>query len=332
MRRVLQAGDIADVAAGLATALEAHTEWRSTSVAVSKVRRRSKLARITDLPYRALRTRFAVSAAVAAERPEVVHLHWARYAPFVSTRGVPLLVHVHGSDVRDRRSSLAGRLVGRALSKSAAVLVSTPDLLAETAGAARYLPNPIDIDLFTPPAPPEPVLETERGAFRRPVVLLFARLNPIKGAERLVNAATAIRANDPAIRIVAVAGGALDDAAVAAGVEILPPMPRLGIARLLQSADVVVGQQLLGILSLSELEAMACARPVVVPLRCDLYGNDAPVVGASDADAIASRCLELVADPVRRTEVGKAARDFVVDRHSPRVVARALAEVYEEIV
>lgn len=330
MRTVLQVGDIADVSAGLAAALAGHTEWRSTQVAVAEVRRHSRLARLVDLPYRAGRTRLRVSAAVAAQRPAVVHLHWARYAPFVSTRGVPLVVHVHGSDVRGRRASVAGRLVGRALSKAAAVLVSTPDLLAESEGLSRYLPNPIDIDLFAPSAPAEPGSAAEVAG--RPLVLLFARLNPIKGADRLVAAASAIRANDSAIRIATIGGGALDDAAVRAGVELLPPMSRLDIAHLVRSADVVVGQQLLGILSLSELEAMACARPVVVPLRNDLYGPDVPVVDAADADAIAERCLELVADPVRRTEIGRAARDFVVDRHAPGVIGRALAKVYEEVV
>jgi glycosyltransferase involved in cell wall biosynthesis len=321
---VLLVGDIAGVAATQSAVLTAHSTWTPIAAGVAGRRRSSKMAQIADLPLRAVATRRTVRDAVHQWHPDVVHLHWARYAPFVDTAGCPLVVHLHGSDVRGRGRSLSGRFVHRALRRADAVLASTPDLIADVP-EARYVPNPIDLEVFTPdgefdPSPPTDV----------PTVLLFARLDPVKGAAALVEIGAELRRRRSGIRVIGVAGGRLDAEATAVGVDLASPRGPQAVAALIRSAQVVVGQQHLGALGLSELEAMACARPIVAPVRGDLYGDDLPVVRASGPTAVVEACLGLIDDEDRRHATGAAGRVYVVDRHSPALVAAELAAVYSE--
>ncbi len=334
-KTVLQVGDIANVATDLSDALRHHSNWDPVQVDVATVRRRSKASRLADLPIRARRTRAAVRTAIGQCRPDIVHLHWARYAPFIGTEGVPLVVHVHGSDVRNQADKLTGRLVHRSMSQAGVTLVSTPDLMTDTPAGSRYLPNPIDVGLFSPGDPDggeRPPSASPNDPERRPVVLIFARLRPIKGARSLLASAAAIRAIDPGATVLALGGGELDDDAADAGVQLLPARHRLDLPGLLRSVDVVMGQQRLGILSLSELEAMACGRPVIMPLRRELYGADAPTVDAVEPRDVAERCLELAADAARRQAIGAASRDYVIRNHEPAAVARQLVDVYEGLL
>lgn len=323
---VLLAGDIAGVAATQAAALAAHTRWVPRAVAVAGAQAGSRLARAADLPRRAGATRRAVRDGVRRWRPDIVHLHWARYAPFLDTRGRPLVVQLHGSDVRGRGSTVSGRLVHRSLRRAAAVVASTPDLVDDVP-EARYLPNPIDLDVFTPGAG-----TGQAAAPDRPTVLLFARLDPVKGAATLVAIAAELRRRRPDVRLVGVAGGRLDAEAVAVGVELAGPRGAAAVADLLREADVVVGQQHLGALGLSELEAMACGRPVIAPVRAELYDADLPVVRASGAVAAVDACLELLDDEGRRAVAGADGRRYVAARHDPAAVAAALTRIYAEAV
>ena len=324
---VLQVGEVAGVAAGLTAALTRHSSWEPRHVELSQPSGRSALARIIDLSRRAMSTRRAIRTTIMENNPAVVHLHWARYAPFVSTPGVPLIVHAHGSDVRDR-GGFGGTVVRRALERAQAVVVSTPDLLAHTPRNAVYLPSPVDTDLFVPS--PSSTDQAD-SLIRPPTVLLFAQLTAIKGAEQLVAAAAALRSERPSVRIIGIAGGTHDAQATAAGVELLTHLGRVELSRLLRSVDVVVGQQRLGALGLSELEAMACGRAVVAPIRQDLYDDPVPVIDAPDPDAIARRCIELIGDPVARAATGDRARDYVVRNHAPHVVAGLLTSLYERV-
>ena len=250
MKKVLQVGDIANVAADLSEALRLHSDWQPVSVDVARLRRQARLSQLADLPIRAARTRAMVRSAIIEEGPAVVHLHWARYAPFISTDGVPLVVHVHGSDVRSRTRNVSGRLVRRALSAADVTLVSTPDLLADTPDHSTYLPNPVNVDLFTPsrsdPGATRSLSGPTRDPGRPPVVLIFARLVPIKGPAALLAAAAAIRSLDPRAKVLALGGGDLDHLAASAGIEVVPKRRRSELPELLRSVDVVIGQALYG--------------------------------------------------------------------------------------
>ncbi|MFV0308389.1 MAG: glycosyltransferase family 4 protein [Desertimonas sp.] len=322
--RVLQVGDVAGVGRALSMAVAERADIRIDDIEPpTTAARASPLLKALAWPVRAARLWWLVRYASRHFQPDVVHLHWARYAPFLPRR-VPVVVHAHGSDLRGRRH---GRwsLVDRALRRAAVVLVSTPDLLDDAPPGARYLPNAVDIETFRPPR--EPPAPGER-------VLVFARLSEVKGAATIAAAVATLLARRPSVAVTAFAGGALSGDVAAAGARLRPESAdRAAMAELVGGHDVVIGQQRIGALGLSELEAMACGRPVVVALRPEWYPPDLPVVGVppGDAEAVADAVDTMIADVTARQQLGQAARSFVEQHHDIDVIAAQLIEIYRQV-
>jgi glycosyltransferase involved in cell wall biosynthesis len=212
--------------------------------------------------------------------------------------------------------------VWRRLLDADLVLASTPDLLAELPPGSVHLPNPIDVDLFTP----------VDGGAEGDGILVFARLNDVKGAPTIIEAVRRLRVEHPDVGIRAFAGGSYDAEAGRAGVTLLQPGDRACVLRELRAASVVIGQQRLGQLGLSELEAMACARAVVVRLDVDATDDPPPVARVDGVDTIVDACATLLADPDGRRALGAAARRFVVERHGSETIAQRLDKLYRGVL
>lgn len=322
-RRVLRLGDTAGVGALLDRALTAHTAWRPAPVTLPATGAgRSPLLHAAGQVMRVFQLPVVARRAIGRERPDVVHVHWARLVPFVPTGGVPLVAHVHGSDVRGHGRSRRGRFVARSLRDAAAVLVSTPDLLDEVPAGAIHLPNPVDTEFFRP--------ADDRTACV-PEVLLFARLSRVKGADVLLAATRELLRLRPDVNVRAFGGTEYDRDALAAGVRLLPAGDRDAVRDALRRADVVIGQQAIGALGLSELEAMAVGLPVIVPLDTGRFDAEVPVACAYGAEEVAARCAALLDQPADVAALGAAARRYVEGHHAFDVVAPRLAEIYESI-
>ena len=326
-RSVLQVGDVAGVAATLAHGLRQYTAWSVDEVALPPPMANGKFSKALEIPRRGLEARHLVRAAVKSHDPSVLHVHWARYAPFIATHPCPTIVHAHGSDVRGRAGSVSGRVVLRALGRARAVLVSTPDLLEDVGSNATYLPNPIDTNVFAPAATAKAAPTNDR-----PTVFLFSQLIDVKGAKTLLAAARLMKASSPDLRIIALSGGTYDNEARDCGIEMLPRQTRVQLAALLAGVDVVVGQLILGSLGLSELEAMACAKPVVAYVREGLYARDVPVSSARTAEQVAHECARLIADAAHARTLGERAREYVLEKHDTEVVVAQLASIYEGLL
>jgi glycosyltransferase involved in cell wall biosynthesis len=86
----------------------------------------------------------------------------------------------------------------------------------------------------------------------------------------------------------------------------------------------------------SVLEAMASGLPVVAAPASgmsELLGDTRGVLVPDDGDAGFARALtELAADPLRRSQLGGAARRWVAERYSLESTADALAALYAEVL
>ena len=321
--RVLQVGNVAGVADGISMAMDEYSRWSIESVGLSELAAGAHPAmRAVCWPVRAMASRRTVRRQVRAVGPELVHLHWARYAPFVTTAPTPLIVHAHGSDVRGRRGTVLGRVVERSLERAAVVLAATPDLLDDLPTGAVHLPNPVDTERFRP---------TDSDPDRYIRVLIFAKLTDIKGADIIIDAARQIRRARPSVSIAAIAGGTHDAVAAEAGIELIGPFGRAALVEQLQAATIVVGQQRLGSLGLSELEAMSCARPVIARVRLDMYDEPPPICSVNGAAELTASCLALIDSPADRHALGLSARSFVARHHSHRVVVGRLSAIYDRL-
>ncbi|MBI2767837.1 MAG: glycosyltransferase family 4 protein [Chloroflexi bacterium] len=247
---------------------------------------------------------------VRAGNYDAVHIHYA-YLGMVGVLGkFPYILHCHGSDVREI-TPFTRPMVERALRGASRVFYSTPDLASYVKARrpdAEFLPNPVDTDDFQPMAP----ARESRDVF------ICCALSDIKGATRIHDACRRLAEQRPDIRVTAVAGGEWTARFEALpNVTLVPHQRRSRLPAIISRHGVVVGQVLLGVVGMAELEAMACARPVVAWYTHNhAYPERPPFVRAVDGVDIAAAVTRLVDDADGRQRLGDAGRTWVRRFHS----------------
>ncbi len=251
-------------------------------------------------------------------RFDVVHIHYA-YLGMLGVLGkFPYILHCHGSDVREI-TPFTRPMVVRALKNAGHVYYATPDLASFVRSRrpdAEFLPNPVDSDTFRPLAP----ARESRSVF------VCCSLMDIKGAPRILDACRRLATQRPDIQVTAIGGGDYtDEFAALPNVTLLPHQPRAALPAIIARHGVVIGQVLLGVVGMAELEAMACARPVISWFTHDrAYSEPPPFVRAVDGYDIAHAVVRLVDDADARQSLGDAGRLWVSRHHNVEQAAEAV--------
>lgn len=282
-------------------------------------------------------------------RPDVVHAHSAKagLAARLALRGkVPTVFQPHAWSF-EAVGGVTARLARRwecfgARWATHVVCVSEAErLTGQRCGIdARWsvIPNGVDVERFRPVA--VRAARTALGlAQQEPLVVCVGRLCRQKGQDVLLRAWTAVAERMPLARLVLVGGGPDEEglreqapASVrfAGGVQDATPW--------YQAADLVVLPSRWEGMALVPLEAMACARPVVVTdvdgARESLPPGLAPhgLVPPEDPEALARALITLLGDPPLREALGRAAHRHVSNTHDVRHTADAVAAVYRELL
>jgi len=111
---------------------------------------------------------------------------------------------------------------------------------------------------------------------------------------------------------------------------------RSDITQLLHIADLFVFPSLTEGFPLAVLEAMAAAKPMVAfrlpSFRgCVVEGQSGTMVPLGDADAFTRATLELLENPGRMLDMGRAAHD-VATRYTQRATSEAIERIYASLV
>lgn len=244
-------------------------------------------AKAVALPFRLAAYRPAIDR-LRRGNYDIIHIHWLTQGITGELSGRPYFVQVHGSDVHLNLRNPVYRAVTRSvLGRARAVFYVTPDLrepLREVSGKLRYLPNPVDVDALVPKAVPTRVEK----------VLIFTRLDPAKGVDRIF---PAVERLSRIVEVAALDWGQLATAYVRTHgrwVDFVRPVPHAEIGPFLHQFDAVIGQMRRGSLGLSEIESLAAGRPVISGIDWGLYpGDPPPVIGARDPDAIIAAVEQL---------------------------------------
>ncbi|MEZ5239758.1 MAG: glycosyltransferase family 4 protein [Microthrixaceae bacterium] len=319
---VVQVGDTAGVPELLAGASKALGVPTETFAPPPRKARAGTLRKAMTAPGRLLDAR----RALAGFSPSVLHVHYATAALWYLDRH-PLVVHCHGTDVRGVRGARRV-LVDLVCARADLVLVATPDLLGEVRPGARYLPNPVDTGLFAP------VQDADTSPGELGDVLVFAALSEVKGADGLIGAIGELKRRRDGLRITVIDHGPRVADAVEAGARVVRRRAQRELPELIGGHRVVIGQQFLVALGTAELQAMACARPVVGVVDTSLYdgcGEPPPVLTARGPAATAEAVLGLLDDPAEAVDLGARARDWVSTYHAVPVVAEQLVEHYLQL-
>ncbi|PNV34535.1 glycosyltransferase family 1 protein [Streptomyces sp. DH-12] len=289
---------------------------------------------------------------VAEVRPDLVHAHSAKagLAGRLAVRGrVPTVFQPHAwsfeavggstAALALRWERWAARWASRVICVSEAERATGVD--AGVRGRWIVVPNGIDPEQFRPadagPVRAQlPQLSTLDDA---PLVVCVGRLCRQKGQDVLLRAWDAVRRQVPGARLVLVGDGPdRDRLRAAAPRSVVFAGAVADAAPWYQAADLVVLPSRWEGMALAPLEAMACARPVVVTdvdgaresLPPSLAGHC--LVPPEDPRALARTVAALLLDPPLRASLGDRARRHVLSLHDVRHTARAVAGVYRDLL
>jgi glycosyltransferase involved in cell wall biosynthesis len=270
--------------------------------------------------------------------------------------GRPSVVHVHGLGFSQSRATAAA--VAGVLNATADRVVAVSAVVADALrnhgvkdSKIRVVHNGIDTDRFRTGIDWRR-LRQEFGLSGGPTVGMIAELEPRKGHELFLNAATVVRKKHPEARFFVIGGdvptdtksatdsyrrrladavraGRLEDSVVFTG-------RRTDIPELLSMLDVVVQPSDIEAGPLVPLESMGVGTPVVVT---DVGANPEEVVDAetgivvppNDPRKMAEAIALLLSDSDLRTRMGGAGRRRVEDHFSRHAMAAKLAEIYRDV-
>lgn len=190
----------------------------------------------------------------------------------------------------------------------------------------------LDPNRFTP---------TERPSVSPPQVAFVGRLDPVKGADLLLDALAALRPHYPGLAATFIGDGpqaaqtrqharqlGLDDIVTFAGAQ-----PEKAVADLLHQSDLLVLPSFAEGVPVVLMEAMACGLPVIASRIAGIPelvqdGENGHLIPAGDTESLIRAMSDLLADPQRRRRMGKAGRQTVVADFAIADEARRLARLF----
>lgn len=266
-------------------------------------------AKALAIPYR-LAAYLPTVNRIRRGRYDVVHIHWLAHGIAGVLSGQPFFAQAHGSDLHLNMRNPVYRWVTRTVLKHAKrVFYVTPNLREYLAGfepKLLYLPNPVDVDGLAPKAFPT---ELKRA-------LIFTRLDAIKGVDHIF---PAVERLSQLVELTALDWGPLAGGysqSYSRWVRFVPPVAHAEVGPFLQQFDVVIGQMHQGILSLSEIEALAAGRAVITGIDSTLYKEDPPpVIEAHSPEGLIQAVEQLRADPDMFSRLAHAGPDWVRRNH-----------------
>lgn len=294
----------------------------------------------------------------SADPPDVVHAHfWMSGVACLEARrtvGFPLAQTFHALGTVKRRHQGAAdtspperlELEARLAATVDAVIATATDevreLLAEGAPASSLHVVPCGVDLFEPSVPQDHWWQGNQGR-----ILSLGRLVERKGIDTVIQAL----ARTPDAELV-IAGGPSENfgddpevrrlhaearrLGVTDRVQLIGAVARKDVPALIRSADVVVCTPWYEPFGLVPLEAMSCGRPVVAAavgglLDSVVDGVTGVHVPPRDPERLAAVLAELLGDPVRREQLGKAGAARVAENYTWARIAAGTEEVYQQI-
>jgi glycosyltransferase involved in cell wall biosynthesis len=269
---------------------------------------------------------------------DIVHIHYARFAYMAFLAQISFVLHLHGGDLYvDLQRPGFRELTLHAIRRAKRVYCSTPDLYYMIKGFredALFLPNPVDMREF---------MAKSKSFIAHPArILAISKLDNRKGIPIIIESLEKILQSAAEVEVCVFNFGKNRGQAKSfleryqnnPRVVLLPMIQHSDMPGLIESSSIVLGQQShdIGALGMSELEAMACSRPVICWFSYpDAYPSPPPVLISPDSDAAYSHMLSLLNDIDYCHSVGERSREWVYSNHDIHLVAQRLLESYLEI-
>lgn len=285
---------------------------------------------------------------------DVIHAHAAlpcgHAAMLLSAElGLPYVVSVHGLDafsteqVKGRAGEWCRRISRRVYSSSRRVICVSEhvreQVLQGTGSSCRtsVVYNGVDVEMFSPGT------TLEGATSSGPFVLSVGNLISIKGHDLLIRAVAEVAPEFPALKLEIIGDGVerprLEDLAravkVADRVSFLRRRSRREVAQSMRRCTVFALPSRYEALGCVYLEAMACGKPVIGCRGQGIaeivrHGSNGFLVGADSQKELTLALGMLLRDESLRRNLGRLARETVLDRLTLQQQAESLSRIYRE--
>lgn len=290
-----------------------------------------------------------LSSFIGRFRPHIVGTHTLRAtlvaAPLARWRGARVVETYYGGGDSARRRRVPGRMVGRLVDRAIAVSEAARAALIGAgypADKVVVVPNGRDLSRFRPGIARDAVrreLGIERTA---PLIGVAGRLEPRMGHAELFEAWRSVVAEFPAARLLVIGEGSLRSRLEARVHElglagrVVFAGARADVARVLDAIDLLALPSVSEGMALTAVEASAMGRPVVATTVDGIpevirEARTGRLVAPGDPVAFSRAIRGLLRDPLGAQRMGRAARDFVLDRFSLERQVASTARVYREL-
>ncbi|WP_030813957.1 glycosyltransferase [Streptomyces sp. NRRL F-2799] len=286
---------------------------------------------------------------VGEVRPALVHAHSAKagLAARLALRGrIPTVFQPHAwsfeavggvtAELALHWERFAARWAERVVCVSEAERAT--GVRAGVSASYAVVPNGIDLERFSP-APASAARAGLPGLGAGPLVVCVGRLCPQKGQDVLLAAWERVLTVLPEARLVLVGDGPDQETlSELAGPRVQFTGEVADVLPWYRAADLVVLPSRWEGMALAPLEALACARSVVLSdvdgaresLPPALAGRC--LVPPEDPDALAAAVTGLLCDAPLRADLGTQGRRHVLTTHDVRLTAERIADLYRDLL
>jgi glycosyltransferase involved in cell wall biosynthesis len=262
-------------------------------------------------------------------------------APFI---GKPYITFPHGGDIYETpfRGDAFGKLTRAGWSRANAHVLSGGNFFhyAQILGLhnTTYIPILIDTDSY---CPADSAIRTgllQRYECERIFIAPVRHNWKVKGNDRIIEAIARVKetckvrfkvlfttwGDDLEKSKALIAKKGLEETCIFIGT-----FSKKLLHEYMEAADAVLDQFCLGEYGTLTLETMAMAKPVILYYR---WKNPLPILNAFSVEDIARQMLFVLEHPTEAAELGKVAREWVVQHHGPAAVVPKFQQVFEAVL
>jgi glycosyltransferase involved in cell wall biosynthesis len=264
---------------------------------------------------------------------DIVHIHFGSFAYLAYLNKIPYYLHIHGSDIRKFiHYPVLGLVIKKGIKKAEKVFYSTPDLMRlikPIREDAIFFPNPVDVSLFKPSQVTFDECKYD--------VLSISKIDRYKGIEKVIETIEMLLIDYPELKVISFGFGN-DSLSLKkldrlkrkhVNLKIINGVSHNEMVELINNSKIVLGQMSLGSLGCAEIEAMACAKPVVCKFTFgSMYPSPPPVVTTTECKEAYEIIIDLLENPDQAKEIGLNARNWIIENSRKEIVAKRLLEIY----
>lgn len=278
------------------------------------------------------------------------HLMYANILGSVAAHlaDLPVISTLHSTHVRSGfRSKLLKRLEDFCLHRFATRILAVGDMVA-SAHQGRYEGRAVDVipngipEIRAVSASDRDRLRHELGGNGQPIIITVGRFSTAKGYHDMIEAFKLLQQKNLKSKLLMVGSGSTQDS-IRSQIEeldlehsVILAGDRNDVPQLLASSDVFASSSHREGLPLSVLEAMMAGLPVVATAVGDIPNvvtrDTGVIVPPHRPEMLAAALEELLTNPVKRQEMGKAAKDRAQQEYSVDVWMKRHVKLYEDVI